>query len=70
LRDGNKAQSNPITAASGTDKYVNFEMPFASKMAPATRGKIAIFLKISIKFSLAHRAKDAPPPQLANEELK
>ena len=42
MRDGNKAQSNPIAAATATDTYVNFEMPRASKMAPAIKGKIAI----------------------------
>jgi hypothetical protein len=56
MRDGNKAQTNPIIAATGTDTYVNFETPFASKMAPAISGKIAIFKKMSYQFSITRRA--------------
>ena len=71
MREGNKAQSNPIAAATGTDTYVKFEMPWASKMAPAIRGKIAIFKRFSINFNhLYIKLETAPPPRLANDELK
>ena len=56
MRDGNKAQTNPIVAATGTHTYVNLEMPFASKIAPAINGKIAIFKRLIINFqSLVHK---------------
>lgn len=74
MREGNKAQTNPIVAATGTDTYVNFEIPFASKMAPAISGKIAIFKKISYKFSFTNHSesciKIAPAPRLAKDDLK
>lgn len=70
MRDGNKTQSKPIAAATVTDTYVKFETPRASKMAPAIRGKIAIFAKDQLSIFNHLCIKIAPPPRLANDDLK
>jgi len=57
-REGNKLQSSAMAAANGTVRYVRVFIPFASKIAPASNGKIAE-IKMSIRasnpwYELAH----------------